>query len=423
MHPKVKELAMQMFSDKDDETRNERLEFQRRIRALEKENKKLNEDNTKYIEQFVELSGTCDGLWVDGLQEQVKKLKEENEKLKKEIQGIPALLEEERYKERACNERDDAEKFEELKEENEELEEQIKTLENIHNGDMKIVKMLKEKWNEEQEEIKKLKKVCRDLRQWHLSDDMIDDISAENIDEFERDVRDNWDELNGVGSFSGPPTSQVLEKKLKAAETKVEELKDYQSEVDNMENGLVNDYPEISEEWRYYEIPDIIKKLKEENKKLKAFKSEVIDAMKYDDDADDDDIISSISGMEEDIVGECELQEQIRDLKEENEELKEEKDVSVRRIEYYEKYIDEHIDTQEWVNFVEKYSKTDGIVLFGFEGDEESESEEEEECHTDDWNNPCPICKDIMGGIVCNTFGQESCGGCAIKIMKEKQKN
>ena len=107
--------------------------------------------------------------------------------------------------------------------------------------------------------------------------------------------------------------------------------------------------------------------------------------------------------------------------REENEKLKKEKDVSVRRIEYYEKYIDEHIDTQEWVNFVEKYSKTDGIVLFGFEGDEESESEEEEECHTDDWNNPCPICKDIMGGIVCNTFGQESCGECAIKIMADKK--
>lgn len=53
-----------------------------------------------------------------------------------------------------------------------------------------------------------------------------------------------------------------------------------------------------------------------ENETLKAFKSEVIDAMKCDDDLDDDDIIRSISGMEEDIVGECELQEQIEELKE-----------------------------------------------------------------------------------------------------------
>ena len=57
--------------------------------------------------------------------------------------------------------------------------------------------------------------------------------------------------------------------------------------------------------------------------KLKAFKSEVIDAMKCDDDLDDDDIINSISGMEEDIVGECELQEQIEELKDEIQELKE----------------------------------------------------------------------------------------------------
>ena len=80
--------------------------------------------------------------------------------------------------------------------------------------------------SERDDEIKKLKKVARDLRQWHLSDDMINDTSAENIDEFERDVRDNWDELNGVGSFSGPPTRQVLEKKLKAAEAKIDELEE-----------------------------------------------------------------------------------------------------------------------------------------------------------------------------------------------------
>ena len=39
---------------------------------------------------------------------------------------------------------------------------------------------------------------------------------------------------------------------------------------------------------------------------------------------------------------------------------------------------------------------------------------------TEDWNNPCPICKDIMGGVVCNTFGKESCGKCSIKIMENR---
>jgi len=37
------------------------------------------------------------------------------------------------------------------------LKEKNKNLEDIHSGDMKIVKMLKEKWNEEQEKNKKLK--------------------------------------------------------------------------------------------------------------------------------------------------------------------------------------------------------------------------------------------------------------------------
>jgi len=51
--------------------------------------------------------------------------------------------------------------------------------------------------------------------------------------------------------------------------------------------------------------------------KLKKFKGEVIEAMKYDDDLDDEDIISGIRGMEEDIVGECELKKQIKDLQDE----------------------------------------------------------------------------------------------------------
>jgi len=50
--------------------------------------------------------------------------------------------------------------------------------------------------------------------------------------------------------------------------------------------------------------------LQEEIKKLKQFKSEVIEAMKYDDDLDDEDIIKGIRDMEEDIVGESELKEE-----------------------------------------------------------------------------------------------------------------
>jgi len=58
------------------------------------------------------------------------------------------------------------------------------------------------------------------------------------------------------------------------------------------------------------EIDDAVKPLKEEINKLKQFKSEVIEAMKYDDDLDDEDIIKGIRDMEEDIVGESELKEE-----------------------------------------------------------------------------------------------------------------
>ena len=47
--------------------------------------------------------------------------------------------------------------YEEQLKENEKLKQENETLEKIHNGDMKIAKMLKEKWNEEQEKVKKLK--------------------------------------------------------------------------------------------------------------------------------------------------------------------------------------------------------------------------------------------------------------------------
>jgi len=68
--------------------------------------------------------------------------------------------------------------------------------------------------------------------------------------------------------------------------------------------------------------PRLWKEMKEEIAKLTKFREEVIGAMKYDDDLDDDDIIEGISGMEEDIVGECELKEQITELQDTIENLK-----------------------------------------------------------------------------------------------------
>ena len=49
-------------------------------------------------------------------------------------------------------------------------EEEIKTLEDIHSGDMKIVKMLKEMWNEEQEKNKKLREEIEHLEERAVND-------------------------------------------------------------------------------------------------------------------------------------------------------------------------------------------------------------------------------------------------------------
>ena len=77
------------------------------------------------------------------------KLYEENKKLKEEIQGIPALLEEERYKERACNERDDADALEMLAEDNEELKKEIEKLEKLHEKEDEIVERINDIIDEE----------------------------------------------------------------------------------------------------------------------------------------------------------------------------------------------------------------------------------------------------------------------------------
>ena len=76
----------------------------------------------------------------------------------------------------------------------EELKKQNECLEKIHNGDMKIVKMLKEKWNEEQKIVKELKKEKEQLEhnllchhceiRWHDPKGNNDRPDKEYIDEY-----------------------------------------------------------------------------------------------------------------------------------------------------------------------------------------------------------------------------------------------
>ncbi len=94
---------------------------------------------------------------------------------------------------------------------------------------------------------------------------------------------------------------KVLKKENEELEEEIEDIKEEYWEK-GWHTGKCDTFDEIDE---------TVKPLKEEIEKLKQFKSEVIDAMKYDDDLDDEDIIRGIRGMEEDIVGECELKEKI----------------------------------------------------------------------------------------------------------------
>ena len=94
----------------------------------------------------------------------------ENKELKEENNKLTGWL-------ASAHENADAKVFDEaagmIIEENDKLKEENKTLENIHSGDMKIMKMVKEKWNEEQEKNKKLKEKMTELKDQmtYLEDD------------------------------------------------------------------------------------------------------------------------------------------------------------------------------------------------------------------------------------------------------------
>ena len=75
---------------------------------LEKDIEKLEKENKKLKDEF-------DG-WKAAYDDDIREARAEGiDELKEQIEGIPALLEEERYKERACNERDWEDKEEEMR--------------------------------------------------------------------------------------------------------------------------------------------------------------------------------------------------------------------------------------------------------------------------------------------------------------------
>jgi len=105
--------------------------------------------------QYLGAGQTCEPELTEPVaaaEDQVQELKEENKVLQEEIDDQDARLEDVNHIAEWY-----VDQVQELKEENQRLGKANKTWEEIHNGDVKIVKMLKEKWNEEQEQNKKLK--------------------------------------------------------------------------------------------------------------------------------------------------------------------------------------------------------------------------------------------------------------------------
>jgi len=98
---------------------------------------------------------------------------------------------------------------EKLGQENSDLHNEIKRMKDRRSKDAEMEKgvilYLRRKVDSYEKEIEKLRKI----KDWCLSDEMVEQTSAETIEEFEQDVRDNWDEIkelksalmNSSGSF------------------------------------------------------------------------------------------------------------------------------------------------------------------------------------------------------------------------------
>jgi len=130
------------------------------------------------------------------------------------------------------------------------LNEQIETLEKIHNGDMKIVKMLKEKWNEEQEKVKKLKEENKQLEE-----------RIETLDDMGRSYQQELDLEH----------TRYMEEQGKRADLQVEieEIRENYIAQEDVNDWIKSGGQVIIDYDEYEETQEIIKKLKEQNEELK----------------------------------------------------------------------------------------------------------------------------------------------------------
>ena len=141
-------------------------------------------------------------------------------------------------------------------------------------------------------------------------------------------------------------TIETAQKELKEEIEKLKEenyvLLGFQKEVDQMEAGL-GEIGEDYEDMRYYDLPDVIKTLKEKNDELKQFAMKVHNFV-YNTKYDDEDIVSSF-----DFDGILEEMKKDEDkLKEENEDNK----LSISCLEAERDYV----DPKGKFNYIDDYS-------------------------------------------------------------------
>lgn len=97
-----------------------------------------------------------------------------------------------------------------LTKENEKLKEEIKQLRNPEAGKNRLqmafddIKRLQQQVEVLKRRNKRITKENENLKLWCLSDEMIKQTSAETIEEFEKDVRDNWDEIENLKETQEP---------------------------------------------------------------------------------------------------------------------------------------------------------------------------------------------------------------------------
>ena len=170
----------------------EPLELRDEVKKLKEENEELKET---YFQRGFDAGRDeyqVDTEYLEEKDAEIEKLKEENKKLKKKyelsLEQTDKLEEENKNLNKYLAETKIHLCFEE---DMKELKAANKTLEDIHSGDMKIVKMLKEKWNEEQEKNKKLKEENKKLAEAAVVIDlsaMMNDPDYEGFD-FESEIK------------------------------------------------------------------------------------------------------------------------------------------------------------------------------------------------------------------------------------------